>query len=504
MSAVRNPSAVRPALWPAIVLMMVAACGWSQALAQTPSPPAPSAPPAPTAPTTGVTAAEPPSSAARAVAVQGTVFITRADGRRSTLAEGSALQTGDTLNTTRNSTVRVRFTDGGETLLRPESAMQVQAYRFDAERPEADSLVLRLVRGGLRAITGQISKRGNVDAYRLNINTATVGIRGTDYSARLCANDCDTAGASTPSTPAQPAATTPSPRSNSAAPVVARVVLQQGQINVLRESLERPLAPGAALYAGDRLSSTSGAHAVLAFRDNTRVTLNPASAIELTEYSFNPAQPDASNFLMRLVRGGLRVATGLIGKDNPRQFKVQTPTSTVGIRGTVFDLVCGDTHSSGAQPPPALSETECDRSLYALTRQGEIGLTAEGSSAPELPVAAERAGVAADANGSTQLLEGVPDYFLRQTTPQPEAVPVDIEQLFGAAPPDNDTGGIFLLVRDGRVTLAQASAEVTLEAGESAYAGPLGVPQRLISSPAVLDRDPFLSDRLFNNNMCRR
>ncbi len=445
------------------------------------------------------------------MAVQGTVFITRADGRRSTLAEGSALQTGDTLNTTRNSTVRIRFSDGGETLLRPETSMQVQAYRFDADQPEADSLVLRLLRGGLRAITGQISKRGNADAYRLNINTATVGIRGTDYSARLCSGDCDASGAPAATTPgsANPASSTPaspstSPRSNSGPPVVARVVLQQGQIQVLRDALERPLSPGAALYAGDRLSSANGAHAVLAFRDNTRVTLNPASAIELTQYSFNPAQPEASSFLMRLLRGGLRAATGLIGKDNPRQFKVQTATSTVGIRGTVFDLVCGETHSSGAQPPPALAETECDRSLYALTRQGEIGLSAEGSATPELPVPAGRAGVAANASGSTQLLDGVPDYFARQTTPQPEAVAVDIDQLFGSDPPTSDAGGIFLLVRDGRVTLAQASAAVTLEAGESAYAGPLGVPQRLISSPAVLDRDPFLSDRLFGNNMCRR
>jgi hypothetical protein len=29
-----------------------------------------------------------------------------------------------------------------------------------------------------------------VDAYKLNVNTATIGIRGTDYTARLCNNDC--------------------------------------------------------------------------------------------------------------------------------------------------------------------------------------------------------------------------------------------------------------------------------------------------------------------------
>ena len=129
-------------------------------------------------------------SAATAMAVEGTAYVVRADGRQSILARGTVLGVGDALSTTRSSTVRLRFTDGGETAVRPESRMTVQAYSYNNDAPQSDNLVISLLKGGLRAITGSIGKRGNVDAYKLNINTVTVGIRGTDYTARLCENDC--------------------------------------------------------------------------------------------------------------------------------------------------------------------------------------------------------------------------------------------------------------------------------------------------------------------------
>ncbi len=155
----------------------------SPALAQTASAPAaPAAVATPAAPT--------PSTAATASSVEGTAYVIRSDGRQGILARGSSLGVGDVISTTRNSTVRLRFTDGGETALRPDSRVTVQGYAYNPDAPQADNLVLSLLKGGLRAITGAIGKRGNVDAYRLQINTVTVGIRGTDYTARMCDNDC--------------------------------------------------------------------------------------------------------------------------------------------------------------------------------------------------------------------------------------------------------------------------------------------------------------------------
>ena len=431
------------------------------------------------------------STVANATSVEGTAFVTRADGRQTILARGSALGVGDALSTTRNSTVRLRFTDGGETALRPDSRITVQAYNYNREDPQADNLILGLLKGGLRALSGSIGKRGNLDAYKLNISTATIGIRGTDYTARLCDGDCTQ----------DPASATRNTRPNSSAPVIARVLQAQGAVTVERDARQVDVAQGAPLYASDRVSTTPGGYAVLAFRDDTRLTLNSGTQLALAQYTYDAAQPARGNMLFQLLSGGLRVATGLIAKANPRQVKFQTSTATIGIRGTVFDIACGK--ADAAEDPPAqdVSDIACDQSLFASTRSGEIVLAA--SDGREVSVGAGQSGLVPGAQGSARTLAATPAYFNTITAPAPEAVEVNLEQLFGAAAPASEASGVYLMVREGKVVLEQAGQTLALDAGEAAYAGRSLTPVRLATTPLLLDRDPSLSNRVFNFNICR-
>ena len=280
-------------------------------------------------------AARLPAVVANAEAVEGTAFVTRPAQSPRLLARGSGLHVGDVLNTTRNSSVRLKFTDGGETVLRPDSVLQVQRYQYQQETPASDNMLLALFKGGLRALTGAIGKRGNQDAYQLRANTATVGIRGTEFSVRLCQKDCDDMG--------------DSQRQNSATPVAARAVQVRGIARVSRAGAAMvTLAEGQPLYSGDELQTLLDAHVVLVFSDGTRITVNPASKMGISEYASQP-QPNGSNLgnmVINMFKGGLRFATGLIGKTQPHNIRVRTATATVGIRGTVFDLVCAPTTSA--------------------------------------------------------------------------------------------------------------------------------------------------------------
>ncbi len=431
------------------------------------------------------------ATVANATAVEGTVYVTRADGRQSILARGSALGVGDALSTTRNSTVRLRFTDGGETAVRPDSRITVQAYSYSRENPQADNLVIGLLRGGLRALTGAIGKRGNTDAYRLTVSTATIGIRGTDYTARLCDNDCK-------QDPAAPARNVPV---NSTAPVIARLMQAQGTVTVQRDTRQLEAQQGSPLYASDRVSTTPGGYAVLAFRDDTRVTLNSGTQLALTQFAYNAAQPARGNMLFQLFSGGLRVATGLIAKANPQQVKFRTATATIGIRGTVFDISCGKA-DTGEDPPAAeLSDQSCEQSLFATTRAGEITLAA--SDGREVSVGAGQSALVPGAQGPARALAAPPAYFNNVDTPAPEAVPVDLEQLFGASAPAAESAGVYLMVREGKVVLEQGGQVLALDAGEAAFAGQSLTPVRLASTPLLLERDLSLSNRAFNFNICR-
>ena len=103
------------------------------------------------------------------------------------LGAGSAVEQGEVLTIGANSYAVVKLNDGTRMTLRPNTTMRIDEFVLD-QPGRSDSLVMNLLRGGLRVVTGAISKRGT--AARLSTPTATVGIRGTDFDARLCADDC--------------------------------------------------------------------------------------------------------------------------------------------------------------------------------------------------------------------------------------------------------------------------------------------------------------------------
>ena len=105
------------------------------------------------------------------------------------LGKGLPLKEGDRLTTSEGGIAIIKLQDGTRMTVRPNSEMVIQQYRFkDAATPD-NSMVMQLLRGGFRAITGLISKSAP-DAARVVTKTATIGIRGTDFDARLCTNEC--------------------------------------------------------------------------------------------------------------------------------------------------------------------------------------------------------------------------------------------------------------------------------------------------------------------------
>src|SRR6266850_4360763 len=116
--------------------------------------------------------------------LSGTLSVQRPDGSVRALAERSDVFAGDVISTERDSYAQLRFTDGGQVTLRPNTQVKIETYSYEEGRPERDNFAMQLFKGGLRTLTGLIGKRTtNRSAYRMVTSTATIGIRGTDYSA---------------------------------------------------------------------------------------------------------------------------------------------------------------------------------------------------------------------------------------------------------------------------------------------------------------------------------
>ena len=130
-----------------------------------------------------------------AVIARGPNGVSRILSLRSEVLEGDVVVTAD------NSYARVKFTDGGEVVLRPGTQIKIDAYRFDERDPDRDGFVMSLLKGGMRSVTGLMGRR-NPGRASYTTPTATIGIRGTHFGALVCNNDCASVPSPTGSPPA--------------------------------------------------------------------------------------------------------------------------------------------------------------------------------------------------------------------------------------------------------------------------------------------------------------
>lgn len=115
--------------------------------------------------------------------LSGALMAQKADGKVKALGLRSEVEQGDTLVSEKNTYAQIKFIDNSEITLKPNTTFKVEAFSFDAGKPEGDSASFNLVKGGLRSITGLLGKR-NKEKFQLKTPTATIGIRGTTFIAQ--------------------------------------------------------------------------------------------------------------------------------------------------------------------------------------------------------------------------------------------------------------------------------------------------------------------------------
>src|SRR5262249_10207350 len=82
--------------------------------------------------------------------LSGVLVARQADGGTRLLGVQSAVAEGEILITEQATYARVKFADEAELVLRPSSQLKIESYRFANAQPEKDSMLLSLLKGGLR------------------------------------------------------------------------------------------------------------------------------------------------------------------------------------------------------------------------------------------------------------------------------------------------------------------------------------------------------------------
>jgi hypothetical protein len=117
------------------------------------------------------------AASAVVTSLTGTAQVQTGAAAPRTLRQGDEVAQGDTISTGPGSSVVMRFDDGQIAALTANSRMQITAYQYNAPA-RTGSILLSLVVGGMRAITGLI---GHNSPQNVNFRaaTATIGIRGS-------------------------------------------------------------------------------------------------------------------------------------------------------------------------------------------------------------------------------------------------------------------------------------------------------------------------------------
>jgi hypothetical protein len=372
-----------------------------------------------------------------------------------TLGKGLELKEGDRLTTSGGGSAIIKLEDGTRMTVRPNSELVLSQYHFKENAPD-NGMLMQLVRGGFRAVTGLISK-SSPNAARVQTSTATIGIRGTDFDARVCAKDCGQEAQKLASAEARPNTVQAS----------AKIVTAQGQVFAVDTAGHRRfVVEGGSVYPGDVVETLPGTRAVLAFRDDTRVTLGSNSRFRVDNFVYDEKNAGEGRFLATLLRGSVRALTGLIAKANNNNANFATPTATIGIRGTGFDAACGG--------------TDCSE-VTLWTWLGSIAVTPQGTTALQLLQSGQ--GLFISPGGITPVLNAP-----AADGPRPDGVDVP-PKLFGTQQVDDSQEGLFVFVRDGHIEIATANDILELGKGEAGFAGDNGNTARPNQIPKFIDFD---------------
>ncbi|SAL78123.1 FecR protein [Caballeronia peredens] len=102
---------------------------------------------------------------------------------------------------------------------------------------------------------------------------------------------------------------------------------------------QRVATVGGGIDNGDTVQTGVASEIVMIFTDKQRVYLKPGSVFRVDDFHYAATAPQEDRSFLSLVKGGLRAVDGLVAKEGkPENYRVKTPTSTIGIRGTEYSV----------------------------------------------------------------------------------------------------------------------------------------------------------------------
>jgi hypothetical protein len=117
---------------------------------------------------------------------------------------------------------------------------------------------------------------------------------------------------------------------------VGRVVLSAGDTTALRQGQVVRLSYGTPVQDQDTLRTGAASNLQVRFEDDSYIAMRADSELRVREFHFSGRGDGSERAIFNLLKGGMRAITGLIGRRDHQNYRMETATSTIGIRGTDY------------------------------------------------------------------------------------------------------------------------------------------------------------------------
>lgn len=117
---------------------------------------------------------------------------------------------------------------------------------------------------------------------------------------------------------------------------VGRIEEIHGQATVTHpDGTKEILAEGAPIHQGDIIETGADGAVNIAFVDETSFAVSKNAKLAIDQYVYDPStESGETNF--SVLRGLFVYTSGLVGRDDPDDVKIETPRGSIGIRGTII------------------------------------------------------------------------------------------------------------------------------------------------------------------------
>jgi hypothetical protein len=100
-------------------------------------------------------------------------------------------------------------------------------------------------------------------------------------------------------------------------------------------SVAGQLAPDSDVHANETVNTGNTGQANLQFVDRSNLSVGPMSTVRLDKFVYNPNR-GTGTVVVNATRGAYRFITGV---QDARSYEIKTPYATLGVRGTVLEIV---------------------------------------------------------------------------------------------------------------------------------------------------------------------